>query len=152
MTDELNIGVLYAIERGPCIAGFRFDLQRFAAEDEGRTEDPTEKKLREAREKGQVAKTQELPQAVVVIFGFLIIFFFASWIYDSIAAMTKYYMSSFSRFSLTSRAPCSNCTASIESAKILLPLFVGVSVAAFLGDVVRVGFQVSTHRLLTRQD
>ena len=29
------------------------DLQRFAAEDEGRTEEPTEKKLREAREKGQ---------------------------------------------------------------------------------------------------
>lgn len=124
MTDELNIGVLYAIERGPCIAGFRFDLQRFAAEDEGRTEDPTEKKLREAREKGQVAKTQELPQAVVVIFGFLIIFFFASWIYDSIAAMTKYYMSSFSRFSLTERSALLELyRVSIESAKILLPLF-----------------------------
>ena len=44
----------------------RYDLQLFAAEDEGRTEEPTEKKLREAREKGQVAKTVELPQAIVV--------------------------------------------------------------------------------------
>ncbi|HQQ22382.1 MAG TPA: EscU/YscU/HrcU family type III secretion system export apparatus switch protein, partial [Spirochaetota bacterium] len=36
----------------------KFDLQLFAAEDEGRTEDPTEKRIREAREKGQVAKSE----------------------------------------------------------------------------------------------
>ena len=148
MTEETNIGVLYAPEPFLYPAGFRFDLQRFAAEDEGRTEEPTEKKLREAREKGQVAKTQELPQAVVVIFGFLIIFFFASWIYDSIAAMTRHYISSFSRFSLTERSMLLELyKVSMESAKILLPLFIGVSIAAFLGDVVQVGFQVSTHPL-----
>lgn len=148
MLNELNIRRLSFMEWEPAPLGFRFDLQRFAAEDEGRTEEPTDKKLREAREKGQVAKTQELPQAVVVIFGFLIIFFFASWIYDSIAAMTKYYMSSFSRFSLTERSALVELyRVSIESAKILLPLFIGVSIAAFLGDVVQVGFQVSTHPL-----
>lgn len=148
MLNELNIRRFHYAEGAPALRGFRFDLQRFAAEDEGRTEEPTDKKLREAREKGQVAKTQELPQAVVVIFGFLIIFFFASWIYDSIAAMTKYYMSSFSRFSLTERSALVELyRVSIESAKILLPLFIGVSIAAFLGDVVQVGFQVSTHPL-----
>ena len=77
------------------IDGFVFDLQFFAsAEDEGRTEEPTEKKIREAREKGQVAKTQELPQAIVVIFGFLVILVFSSFIYDTIAAITKYYVHS----------------------------------------------------------
>ncbi|RPI95646.1 MAG: flagellar biosynthesis protein FlhB [Spirochaetales bacterium] len=148
MLNELNIRPFDIMEEVPALRGFRFDLQRFAAEDEGRTEDPTEKKLREAREKGQVAKTQELPQAVVVIFGFLIIFFFASWIYDSMAAMTKYYMSSFSRFSLTERSILLELyRVTFESAKILLPLFIGVSIAAFLGDMVQVGFQVSTHPL-----
>ncbi len=147
MLCEVNIRFFYGVEE-PALKGFRFDLQRFAADDEGRTEEPTDKKLREAREKGQVAKTQELPQAVVVIFGFLIIFLFASWIYDSIAAMTKYYMSSFSRFTLTERSALVELyRVSFESAKILLPLFIGVSIAAFLGDVVQVGFQVSTHPL-----
>ncbi len=62
--------------------------------------------------------------------------------------MTKYYMSSFSRFSLTERSALVELyRVSIESAKILLPLFIGVSIAAFLGDVVQVGFQVSTHPL-----
>ena len=32
------------------------DLQWFAAEDEGRTEEPSEYKLRKAREEGRVAK------------------------------------------------------------------------------------------------
>ena len=36
------------------------DLQWFAAEDEGRTEEPSETKLRKAREEGRVAKSQEL--------------------------------------------------------------------------------------------
>ncbi len=44
------------------------DLQWFAAEDEGRTEEPSEYKLRKAREEGRVAKSQELNGALVLIF------------------------------------------------------------------------------------
>lgn len=43
------------------------DLQWFAAEDEGRTETPTEYKLRKAREEGRVAKSAELPAAVSLL-------------------------------------------------------------------------------------
>jgi flagellar biosynthesis protein FlhB len=128
--------------------GFRFDLQLFAAEDEGRTEDPTEKKLRDAREKGQVAKTQELPQAVVMIFGFMAIFFLGGWIYSSMASMTKHYMTSFARFTLTEKSVMQEFfRVSIESAKILGPIFLAAMVAAFLGDALQVGFQFSTHPL-----
>lgn len=43
------------------------DLQWFAAEDEGRTEDPTEFKIQKAREEGRVAKSQELCSAIVML-------------------------------------------------------------------------------------
>lgn len=151
MLKELEITLLpVAASCGfdSAIPGFRFDLQLFAAEDEGRTEEPTEKKLRDAREKGQVAKTQELPQSVVVIFGFLAIFVLGSWIYNSIASMTRYYMTSFSHFTLTEHSVLVELyRVSIESAKILLPIFAVVFVAAFLGDLVQVGFQMSAHPL-----
>jgi flagellar biosynthetic protein FlhB len=125
-----------------------YDLQLFAAEDEGRTEEPTEKKLREAREKGQVARTVELPQAAVVIFGFMAILIFGSWIFDIIARLTAYYLSSFSRFSVTERSLYREFIAvSYESGKILLPIFIAVILAAILGNVVQVGFEVSTHPL-----
>jgi len=127
---------------------FRFDLQLFAAEDEGRTEEPTEKKLREAREKGQVAKTIELPQSIVVIFGILVIFFLGSWIYHNIVRMSIHYLGSFSKFEITERSIL------IEFAnlvmfftKMLMPIFAAVFVAAILGNVVQVGFQISTHPL-----
>ncbi len=44
MLNELNIRRLSFMEWEPAPLGFRFDLQRFAAEDEGRTEEPTDKK------------------------------------------------------------------------------------------------------------
>ena len=130
------------------LGAFRFDLQLFAADDEGRTEEPTEKKLREAREKGQVAKTQELSQAAVVIFGFLTVLFFSAWIYDTLARMTKFYMSSFARFSLTEANIFKEfIRVSVESGKVLLPIFAAAMFAAIIANVAQVGFQVSTHPL-----
>jgi flagellar biosynthetic protein FlhB len=130
-------------------ASFVFDLQQFAkSEDEGRTEEPTEKKLREAREKGQVAKTQELPQAVVVIFGFLVIFFFSSLIYSSLESITKYYLSSFAKQSLTLRSISNDfMIIIIQCGKILLPIFIAAAIGAIIGETSQVGFQISSHPL-----
>jgi flagellar biosynthesis protein FlhB len=127
---------------------FPFNLQLFAAEDEGRTEEPTEKKLREAREKGQVAKTQELPQALVVIFSFLAIFFMGTWIWDLLSRMTVFYLSNFSKFYITEKSVLVELNRSVElMGKTLLPLFVAAVVAAILGNIAQVGFQFSMHPL-----
>ncbi|MCU0820859.1 MAG: flagellar biosynthesis protein FlhB [Spirochaetes bacterium] len=127
---------------------FRFDLQLFAAEDEGRTEEPTEKKLREAREKGQVAKTEELSQAIVIMFCFMVMFFLGVWLYHIMARMTAYYMSTFSGFSITERSLLREFTRlTIECSKILLPIFAAAILAALIGNIAQVGFQISTHPL-----
>jgi len=128
---------------------FRIDLQLFAnPEEEGRTEDPSEKKLREAREKGQTAKTDEFPQALVVIMGFLLLFFTGSFLYDNIARMTVYYLSNFGNFTLTYKSFTVECVRMVEELSVtLLPLFAVCFVAAVLGNVVQVGFQFSSHPL-----
>ncbi len=125
-----------------------FDLQLFAAEDEGRTEEPTEKKLREAREKGQVAKTEELPQALVIIFAMITIVVFCGFIFETIIRMMHYYLTSFSHFNLTERSLFHEAIASgVESFKILIPIFVATVIAALIGNIAQVGFQISTHPL-----
>lgn len=132
----------------PRLAGIRYNLQLFAPEDEGRTEEPTEKKLREAREKGQVARTQELPQAAVVIVGILTVLVLAPWIYDSLARMTVYYLSTFSTFHMTElRMRHELLKIILEMSRILLPLFGTVFIAAFFSNIAQVGFQISTHPL-----
>jgi flagellar biosynthesis protein FlhB len=50
-----------------------FDLQLFAAEDEGRTEEATSKRISKARGEGQVAKSQELSQVIGLYVGTLIL-------------------------------------------------------------------------------
>ncbi len=138
----------YYLGREEISEDFRLDLQLFAAEDEGRTEEPTEKKIREAREKGQVVKTMEYPQAVVVLAGCFVIFIFSSWMYDSLAMITKYYFSSFSKFSFSERnIKIELLKLILESGKLLFPVFIAANMGAILAEISQVGFQVSTHPL-----
>lgn len=60
---------------------FEIDLQWFAAEDEGRTEEPSELKLRKAREEGRIAKSQDLNSALVFLFSLVTLIFLAKSIF-----------------------------------------------------------------------
>ena len=126
-----------------------FDLQLFAsAEDEGRTEQPTEKRLREAREKGQVAKTQEMAQALVVIFGILLVFALGPWMFETLSIMMKRFLTSFSSYYVTEKSIITDFHIVLfHSAKIVLPVFAIAVVAAVIGNIIQVGFLVSAHPL-----
>lgn len=146
--EELNRSHKYFSIYEEDLIDFRFDLQIFAAEDEGRTEDPTEKKIREAREKGQVARTQELPQAIVVILGFVVFFFMGSFFLHTIVRITSFYLKSFSGFYITEKSILNELYRLVSEMVILLwPIFAVVLVAALVGNLIQVGFQVSTHPL-----
>lgn len=56
------------------------DLQWFAAEDEGRTEEPSDLKLEKARKEGRVAKSQEVNGAFVFLFSVLTLLLLAKWL------------------------------------------------------------------------
>jgi flagellar biosynthetic protein FlhB len=123
---------------------FSFDLQLFAAEDEGRTEEPTEYKKRKAREEGKVAKTQELPSALILLFGFFMIFLFSKVIYKNLLGMMQFYLGSVPQvvssgenmlFLLRPILPI--------IAKIIGPIMGVVFIAAIIGNVAQVGFQFS---------
>jgi flagellar biosynthetic protein FlhB len=127
------------------IPSIRFDLQLFAAEDEGRTEQPTEYKKRKAREEGKVAKTQELPQALVMLFGFFLIFLLSKMFYRQTAAMMQYYIG------LVPEVVSSGENV-VFLLKPILPLLVKLIgpilcvafIAAFAGNIIQVGFKFST--------
>lgn len=70
----------------------QIDLQWFAAEDEGRTEDPTEFKIRKAREEGRVAKSQELNGALVLLLPTLTLIALAPWMLKTFTEMLRFYL------------------------------------------------------------
>ncbi|MDR3312767.1 MAG: flagellar biosynthesis protein FlhB [Spirochaetaceae bacterium] len=75
------------------------DLQWFAAEDEGRTEDPTEYKLRKAREEGRVPKSQELNAALVMLLTTITLTILAPWVFRNCTEMMRFFFSRSTSFS-----------------------------------------------------
>lgn len=69
------------------------DLQWFAAEDEGRTEEPSEFKLEKARKEGRVAKSQDLNGALVMLFAVLTLIIMSPWLLKSFAECYVFYFS-----------------------------------------------------------
>ncbi|MBR6296085.1 MAG: flagellar biosynthesis protein FlhB [Treponema sp.] len=67
------------------------DLQWFAPEDEGKTEEPSEHKLRKLREEGRVAKSQELNGALVFFVGAILLLPFAPWIERKLEEMMVFF-------------------------------------------------------------
>lgn len=69
------------------------DIQWFAAEDEGRTEEPTEYRLEKARKEGRVAKSQELSSALAMLFSITALWITSSFIFRSLVTVTRFFFS-----------------------------------------------------------
>ena len=72
-------------------AALAMDLQWFAAEDEGRTHEPTEVTYRKAREEGRVAKSQELIAALGLLLPAIVLILLAPWMLRTCTEMLKFF-------------------------------------------------------------
>ena len=70
----------------------------FAAEDEGRTEDPTERRKEKEKEKGRVPKSQEVASTLIVLGAFIMLFFVAGWVMIGLGNMMQNYLGNFSQY------------------------------------------------------
>ena len=69
------------------------DLQWFAAEDEGRTEEPSDLKLEKARKEGRVAKSQEVNGAFVFLFSVLTLTLLSKWLLKNFQEILIFFFS-----------------------------------------------------------
>jgi flagellar biosynthetic protein FlhB len=123
---------------------FWIPLQHFAAEDEGRTEDPTDRKRRKAREEGRVAKSADLTQATTLLLALLTVALFGKRMVLQLLSMLQYFLSRIGEVSPTD-AP-TVIDRSIWRAfysyyfNIIAPIFVITFAAAFITMALQVGF------------
>lgn len=132
----------------PEIEGVFFDLQLFAAEDEGRTEEPTEYKKRKAREEGQIPRSQELTAIIVFLLVFWAISLMAGYLWHLMRAIFQFYLENI----LTLSATANNLSALYVNvlwvvAQVLLPVFFVSVVAAVIGNAIQGGFVFTAKRL-----
>lgn len=118
---------------------FDVHLQWFAAEDEGRTEEPTEHKIRKAREEGKVAKSGELTSALILLFGIIVIGLLSGYLLDNCLKMIFYFITHATEIDITTDLQV--FPAFLEFFFTLaLPILLICFITAFLGNVMQVGF------------
>jgi len=123
-----------------------FDLQRFAEGD--KTEEPTSKRRSDAAKKGQIAKSQELNTAFVLLAGFLIIKIFWESMYHNIADYSAYV---FSHLHETGTTVEDVMRIFIDIVQVLIstafPVMIAVMIFALAINIYQVGFMINTERL-----
>jgi flagellar biosynthetic protein FlhB len=122
----------------PLSTAFDVHLQWFAAEDEGRTEEPSEHKLRKAREEGKVAKSVEVTSAVMLLAGILTVAVLSGSMLRTMLAMLTWFLSN---------AASPNALSGVlvrvflgYLLRISLPLLAIMFIVAVAGNVIQVGF------------
>jgi flagellar biosynthetic protein FlhB len=122
------------------------DLQWFAAEDEGRTEEPSEYKIRKAREEGRVAKSQELTGALVLLLPALTLLFLAPGMLRTCMEMIRFFL-----LRAAELDPVKDRIIAVSFftyfVRLALPVVAVAMVSAIFANVVQTGFLFTTKPL-----
>ena len=110
------------------------------AEDTEKTEEPTPKKIEQAREEGNVGKSAEIVGAAVLFFGSLYLLFFSSWTFNEIKKMMIYTYSFIGKDNDSSTFLNIAYTVSVSAFTSVLPIFVVVIVIALASNWTQFGF------------
>jgi flagellar biosynthesis protein FlhB len=127
----------------PC--SLLIDLQWFSdnAEEEGRTEQPTEHKIQRLREEGQVSKSQELIGALTLFLPALMLLFLAPYMLRTCVEMLRFFLLRVTELDPTKDAILVGAFF-VYMAKLALPILAVAVVAALFSNIVQVGFNFTT--------
>jgi flagellar biosynthetic protein FlhB len=121
-----------------------FDLQLFGkAEDEGRTEQPTQRRLAQARRRGQVAKSPEVAQALVLLISFWFLSVYSPYIYTELNKLIKGMIGELHSFEFSEgNIHLLAISLSLIFAKLVLPIMAIALVVALIVNIKQVGFSL----------
>lgn len=129
------------------------DMQFFAAQGEGgeKTEEPTAKKIKDAREEGQVAKSNELNTGLSLLALFLILkIYLAAMGYSFLEIFTEYfnYIGEYSEDNFGARFILGLVSKVLLKILIIaLPVFVSSLIVGIIVNVMQVGWKVTSKPL-----
>ncbi|MBC2711739.1 MAG: flagellar biosynthesis protein FlhB [Desulfosarcina sp.] len=113
-----------------------------------KTEQPTGKKLADARQKGNVAQSREIPSVLILSGGVGVLFFAGSWMFGRLTDMMRVIYQRAGTLSMASETMHTlfwevflNCLV------VLIPLMLVVMTAGVVGNVAQFGFLITGEKL-----
>ena len=140
---------------------FPYRLQWFAKDGPGgeKTEEPTAKRLTDARNDGKVAKSKDLSDAFSLIVLFLILKIFMSYIYSGLLNMFNFVYSRIPEFAKDNAQEVTGHSVSYllqsiitESIKIMIPFFICGFCFSILVGILQVGWKVTAKPMEPKLD
>jgi len=120
------------------------------ADDLEKTEEPTPKKLEDARKEGNVAKSMELSGFIVLFVATIVIIFYFKYITDYLVGFYRFYIS-FIGVEITKSLVIKIVLQSMLNFFLLLaPLLIAIFIAAILGNVAQFGFLFTIKPLIPK--
>jgi flagellar biosynthetic protein FlhB len=115
---------------------------------DNKTEQPTQRRLRKAREKGQIARSKEVSSAAVLMGGLLVLLFFGQTMMEAL----KYEMKQMLNFRLPPDITIPYLTgiansAGIRIAIVLAPILLAVAMFSIIANILQGGLVFSTQSL-----
>lgn len=123
-------------------SSYAIDIQWFAAEDEGRTEDPTEQKIRKSREEGKVAKSSEFTSAIVLLFPIIVIGIIGPYMLNQMSEMMSFFLSISVQSEVVGESRLVKAFV-LYFIKLVGPIVIVAFSAALLSNILQVGFLFS---------
>ena len=109
-----------------------------------RTEKATPKKRRQARRKGQVAQSREIPSVLILMTALTFFYFAGTWMFWNISEFIGGVYQNIDTLRLNTAADVSAFSVDIlkKLFSILIPFFLPILVAGAVGNIGQVGFEV----------
>ena len=118
-----------------------------------KTEAPTPRRLQEARRKGDVAKSMEVPSAAVLLAGLLTLYFASTYMLERIYYMLRHYLGNLHSIDV---APGSMAFLTKDgmflSLSIIWPIMAVIIVTALAANYAQVGVLFSTEKITPKLD
>jgi flagellar biosynthesis protein FlhB len=114
-----------------------------------KTEHPTERRLQEARRKGDVAKSQEVPSVAVLLAGLMALYFGSTFMLERFTLLLKHYLANLHAFEIV---PANISTLAgdslMNSLTILAPIMGAVVLAGLAANYAQVGVLFAPAKLM----
>jgi flagellar biosynthetic protein FlhB len=114
------------------------------ADDQEKTEEPTPKKIEDARKEGNVAKSQDVVGVTTLIIGVVVIIFYLKFLFYKVMNFYVYYLSFVSHEFTISDLINLVIKSILEVFILLIPLMAAIMLAGVLGNVAQFGFLFTT--------
>lgn len=109
-----------------------------------RTEKATPKKREQARKKGQVARSREIPSVLILMTGLGIFYFGGAWIFMNLRALIGGIYQNLSSMPMNEIADASRLAREVfgQLITILVPIFLPIAIAGLAGNIAQIGFEI----------